>query len=215
MPHATYAAMVTRMDRDVGRILDKLDALGLDRSTIVFFTSDNGPSVEGGSDPAFFRSSGPLRGHKRDVYEGGIRVPLIVRGPGRIRAARTSDEVWALWDVLPTLAELAGAKAPAALDGISMVPSLTGRGPQRPHESLYWEFYEEGSKQAVRAGRWKGVRRPMLTGKLEVYDLQADPGETHDVAARHPDVSARLVRLLDEAHTPSALWRAPAEEAVR
>ena len=215
MPHATYAAMVTRMDRDVGRILDKLDALGLDRSTIVFFTSDNGPSVEGGSDPAFFTSSGPLRGHKRDVYEGGIRVPLIVRGPGRIPAARTSDEVWALWDVLPTLAELAGAKAPAALDGISMVPSLTGRGPQRPHESLYWEFYEEGSKQAVRAGRWKGVRRPMLTGKLEVYDLQADPGETHDVAARHPDVSARLVRLLDEAHTPSALWRAPAEEAAR
>ena len=212
MPHATYAAMVSRLDRDVGRILDKLGELGLNRRTIVFFTSDNGPSVEGGSDPEFFDSNGPFRGIKRDVYEGGIRVPMIAWGPGHIPAGRTSDEVWAMWDVLPTLAALAGVKAPSGIDGISMVPSLTGRGRQPPHGALYWEFYEQGTKQAVRMGRWKGVRQPMITGKLEVYDLQADPGETRDVAARNPGVAARLVRLLDEAHTPSALWRAPAEQ---
>jgi len=213
MPHATYAAMVSRLDRDVGRILDKLGDLGLDRRTIVFFTSDNGPSVEGGSDPGFFDSNGPFRGVKRDVYEGGIRVPMIVRGPGRIPAGRTSDEVWAMWDVLPTLAALAGAKTPADIDGISMVPSLTGRGRPAPHAALYWEFYEQGSKQAVRAGRWKGVRQPMITGNVEVYDLVTDPGETRDVAAGNREVAARLARLLDEAHTPSALWKAPAEQS--
>ena len=211
MPHATYAAMVSRLDRDVGRILDKLGELGLDRRTIVFFASDNGPSVEGGSDPKFFASSGPFRGIKRDVYEGGIRVPMIAWGPGRIPAGRTSDEVWVMWDVLPTLAALAGAKTPSGIDGISMVPALTGRGRQQPHGALYWEFYEQGSKQAVRMGRWKGVRQPMITGKIEVYDLQTDPGETRDVAAGHPEVAARLARLLDAAHTPSALWKAPAE----
>jgi len=215
MPHATYAAMVSRLDRDVGRILDTLRELGLDRNTIVFFTSDNGPSVEGGSDPQFFDSNGPFRGLKRDVYEGGIRVPMIAWGPGRIPAGRTSDQVWALWDVLPTLAELAGARPPAGIDGISMVPSLRGRGRQRQHDHLYWEFYEQGSKQAVRMGRWKGVRQPMMTGRLEVYDLEADPGETRDVSSEHPDVAARLGRLLDEAHTPSALWRAPAEGPAR
>ena len=211
MPHATYAAMVSRLDRDVGRILDKLGALGLDRNTIVFFTSDNGPAVEGGSDPEFFDGNGPLRGFKRDVYEGGIRVPMIAWGPGRIPAARTSDQVWAMWDVLPTLAELAGASAPAGIDGISMVPSLTGRGRQRQHDHLYWEFFEWGSRQAVRTGRWKAVRQPMLTGKVEVYDLQTDVGETRDVSSGHPKVAARLARLMDEAHTPSGLWRAPAE----
>ena len=183
MPHATYAAMVTRLDRDVGRVLDTLAALGLDRDTIVFFTSDNGPSVEGGSDPAFFRSNGGLRGIKRDVYEGGIRVPMIIRWPGRVPAGRTSDQVWAMWDVMPTLAELAGAKAPAGIDGISMVPALRAFGAQQSHEYLYWEFYEQGTKQAVRADRWKGVRQPMVTGRLELYDLQKDPAEAHDVAA--------------------------------
>ena len=214
MPHATYAAMVTRLDRDVGRVLDSLAALGLDDDTIVFFTSDNGPSVEGGSDPAFFRSSGGLRGIKRDVYEGGIRVPMIARGPGRVPAGRTSDQVWAMWDVLPTLAELAGAQAPAGIDGISMVPALLGKGGQRSHETLYWEFHEQGSKQAVRADRWKGVRQPMMTGRLELYDLEQDPAEAHDVAARHPDVAARLGRLMDQARVPSAIWRAPAEETA-
>jgi arylsulfatase A-like enzyme len=215
MPHATYAAMISRLDRDVGRLLDKLRDLGLDRDTVVFFTSDNGPSVEGGSDPEFFDSNGPFRGVKRDVYEGGIRVPMIAWGPGRIPAARTSDQVWAVWDVLPTLAELAGAKPPGGIDGVSMVASLTGRGRQRQHEYLYWEFYEQGSKQAVRMGWWKGVRQPMLTGKLELYDLKTDPGESHELSQRYPAIAARLARLLDEAHTPSAVWRAPAEGSTR
>ena len=136
---------------------------------------------------------------------------MIVWGPGRIPAGRTSDEIWAMWDVLPTLSTLAGAKAPVGIDGISMVASLTGRGRPRPHDALYWEFHEQGSKQAVRMGRWKAVRQPMLTGKLEVYDLVADPGETRDVAAANPGVAARLARLLAESHTPSALWRAPSE----
>jgi arylsulfatase A-like enzyme len=207
MPHATYAAMITRLDRDVGRVLDTLATLGLDGDTIVFFTSDNGPSVEGGSDPAFFRSSGGLRGIKRDVYEGGIRVPMIVRWPGRVPAGQTSDQVWAMWDVMPTLAELAGATAPAGIDGISMVPALLARGAQREHEYLYWEFYEQGTKQAARAARWKGVRQPMMTGRLELYDLEKDLAEAHDVAAAHPDVAARLRRLMDQGHTPSALWK--------
>jgi arylsulfatase A-like enzyme len=211
MPRATYAAMITRMDRDIGRILDKLAALGLDGRTIVFFTSDNGPSVEGGSDPAFFRSAGPFRGVKRDVYEGGIRVPMIVRGPGRIPAGRTSEQVWAMWDVLPTVAELAEVKPMVPMDGISMVPALTGQGRQKQHDHLYWEFHEQGGKEAARWGRWKGVRQPMLTGKLEVYDLETDPGESRNVAAANPDVAARLTRVMDEARTPSPLWPVPGE----
>ena len=140
---------------------------------------------------------------------------MIAWGPGRIPSARTSDQVWALWDVLPTLAELAGARPPDGIDGITMVASLTGRGRQRQHEYLYWEFYEEGSKQAVRMGWWKGVRQPMLTGKLELYDLKTDPGERHELSQRYPAISARLARLLDEAHTPSTVWRAPAEGSTR
>jgi arylsulfatase A-like enzyme len=112
-----------------------------------------------------------------------------------------------MWDVMPTLAELTGAKAPAGIDGISMVPALLARGAQRAHEYLYWEFYEQGTKQAVRADRWKGVRQPMMTGRLELYDLEKDPGEAHDVAAAHPDMAARLGRFMDQAHTPSALWK--------
>jgi arylsulfatase A-like enzyme len=211
MPHATYAAMISRLDRDVGRILDTLDALGLGRNTVVLFTSDNGPSVEGGSDAAFFRSAGPFRGVKRDLYEGGIRVPMIARWPGRFPAGRTEERPWALWDVLPTLAALGGAAVPAGIDGVSMAPALTGRGTAPTRASLYWEFHEQGTSQAVRAGRWKGVRAPMVTGRLEVYDLEADPGETRDVAAANPVVADRLRRLLDEAHTPSVLWPAPAE----
>jgi uncharacterized sulfatase len=215
MPHATYAAMVSRLDRDVGRILDRLRELGLDRNTLVLFTSDNGPSVEGGSDPAFFRSAGPFRGVKRDVYEGGIRVPMLAWWPGRVAAGRTDDTPWALWDLLPTLAELAGARAPGGLDGISMLPTLVGSGTQRAHPPFYWEFHEQGTKQAARDGRWKGVRRPMLTGAVELYDLEADPGETRDLAARHPDVAARLARVMDREHVPSPLWQAPAEQAPR
>jgi arylsulfatase A-like enzyme len=204
-PEKGRAAMITRLDRGVGRLLQKLKDLGLDRNTIVLFTSDNGPHREGGSNPEFFHSSGPLRGVKRDLYEGGIRVPLIARWPGRIEAGAETDLVSAFWDFLPTLAELAGAPSPAGTDGISLLPTLLGRPEQQKrHEFLYWEFHEGGSIQAVRMGRWKAVR-PF--GKpLELYDLQTDLGETHNVAGNHPDIVAQIEKYLTTARTESKFW---------
>lgn len=199
------AAMITRMDRDIGRLFEKLRELGLDEDTIVFFSSDNGPHREGGGDPFFFRSSGPLRGFKRSLHEGGVRVPTIVRGPGRVPAGKTSDQVWAFWDFLPTAAELAGAKAPAGLDGISVVPTLLGKGKQKQHEFLYWEFHEGGSQQAVRTGDWKAVRK-RLGAPLELYNLRTDLGEQNDVAAAHPQVIARIEAYLRTARAESPHW---------
>jgi arylsulfatase A-like enzyme len=202
------AAMITRMDADVGRLLDKLKALGLDERTIVFFTSDNGPHREGGVDPAFFHASGPLRGIKRDLYEGGIREPMIVRWPGRIAAGQVSDFVWAFWDFLPTAAELAGAAAPSNFDGISVVPAIlgaSGKTAPPPHEFLYWEFHEGGFKQAVRMGRWKSVRTKPGRA-LELYDLSNDIGETTNMAAKHPEVVAQIEAYLKRARTDSPNW---------
>lgn len=202
------AAMITRMDADVGRLLDKLKALGLDERTIVFFTSDNGPHREGGVDPAFFHASGPLRGIKRDLYEGGIREPMIVRWPGRIAAGQVSDFVWAFWDFLPTAAELAGVRSPADIDGVSVAPVLfaSSREAASPaHEFLYWEFHEGGFKQAVRMGRWKAVRTK-LNRPLELYDLSNDLGETNSVAAKHPEIVAKIEAYLKQARTDSPNW---------
>ncbi len=197
-----HAAMITRLDGDVGRVLRRLKDLGLEDDTIVFFSSDNGPHKEGGADPAFFHSSGPLRGYKRAMYDGGIRVPMIVRWPGKVESGSTNDSVWAFWDVLPTLAEIAGTPAPSGIDGISQVPAILGKGEQVPHEYLYWEFHEGGSKQAVRTGDWKAVR--LGAGKpLELYDLKNDIGETRDVAGQHPDVVARIEGYLRSARTDS------------
>jgi arylsulfatase A-like enzyme len=203
-PMAAFAAMVTRMDRDVGRLVDQLRARGLDGRTLILFTSDNGPHREGGADPAFFRSSGGLRGIKRDLYEGGIRVPLIARWTGTIPSGRASSHVWAHWDMFPTLAELAGARIPSGLDGISMTRALRGE-PQPTHEFLYWEFHERGFQQAVRMGDWKGVRLKK-NGPLEVYDLEADPAEMQDVAAAQPGVVARIENYLLTARKNSSLW---------
>jgi arylsulfatase A-like enzyme len=199
------AAMISRLDRGVGRIVQKLKDLGIENNTLVFFTSDNGPHREGGANPEFFHSSGPLRGIKRDLYEGGIRVPLIARWPGRIKAGVVTGRVSAFWDLLPTLAELAGAPSPAGTDGISLLPTLLGRPEQqRRHEFLYWEFHEGGSIQAVRMGRWKAVR-PF--GKpLELYDLETDMGETQNVADNHPDVVAKIEKYLTTARTESKFW---------
>lgn len=195
-----FAAMVTRMDRDVGRIVSLLKELGVDDETVIFFSSDNGPHREGGHDPKFFKSSGPLRGIKRDLYEGGIRVPMIVRWPGRIKPGRVSDQVWAFWDFLPTAAEIAGVKPPEGIDGISMLPALLGRE-QTDHEYLYWEFYERGFDQAVRMGDWKGVRH--LGRKMELYNLSEDIGERRDVAADHPDIVEKISKIMHEAHVDS------------
>jgi len=217
-PRAAFAAMVSRLDRDVGRLLAALRESGLDANTLVLFTSDNGPHAEGGADPGFFRSSGPFRGIKRDLYEGGIRVPLIAWWPGAVRPGVT-DQLAAFQDYLPTFAVLAGTRAPAGLDGISFAPILKGSGAQARHRDLYWEFHERGGSQAIRAGKWKGVRlqvRRDADAPLELYDLEADPGETTDVAAEHPGVVARLRARIDAEHTPAADWPLlPAEIALR
>ena len=199
-----YAAMITRLDRDIGRLFAKLKELGLDDNTIVFFTSDNGPHHEGGGDPTFFKSAGPLRGIKRDLYEGGIREPSIVRWPGKIKAGVTSDFPWAFWDFLPTACDVAKIKAPEKIDGTSILPTLFGQI-QTPHEFLYWEFHEGGSRQAVRMSDWKAVRP--VGEKLELYNLKNDFGETHDVSAQHPDIVAKIENYLKTARTESAQWK--------
>lgn len=208
-PRATYAGMVSRIDRDVGRVLDLLAELGLEEDTIVFFTSDNGPHQEGGHDPWFFPSAEPLRGIKRDLYEGGIRVPMIVRAPGRVPAGRTSDAVWAHWDVLPTLATLAGATPPPSVDGVSVHEALTGEAADREHAPLYWEFHERGFEQAVRMGKWKAVRHGP-DQPLELYDLDTDLSEANDVAELNPEIVAKVEEYLSGARTESPLW--PVEE---
>ena len=200
-----FAAMVTRLDRDIGRLLYRVKELGLDENTLVIFSSDNGPHREGGQDPEFFDSSGPLRGIKRDLYEGGIRVPLIARWPGRIEAGGESNHVSAFWDFLPTAAEIAGAEVPLEVDGISYLPALLG-GIQREHEFLYWEFHEGGaSGQAVRMGRWKAVRL-LPSAPLKLYDLSSDLGERNDVAADNPEVVKKIGDYLAGARSESIIW---------
>jgi len=198
-----FAAVVLRMDRDVGRLVDKLDALGLADRTLVLFTSDNGPHQEGGHSADFFDSGGPLRGKKRDLYEGGIRVPTIAYWPGTVPAGRTTGCVSGFVDYFATFADLAGAEAPAT-DGVSLVPTLTGRPEaQKPHAYLYWEFHERGFSQAVRFGMWKAVRNGYREAPVELYDLSADLGEEHDVSAGHPDLVAKAKDLFRTARTES------------
>jgi len=204
-PQKSHAAMITRLDRDVGRLFARLKELGLDENTIVFFTSDNGPHKEGGADPKFFNSSGPLQGFKRSLHDGGIRVPMLVRWPGHIRPGTVNDHVWALWDFLPTAAELAGVKAPAEIDGLSIVPTLLGEEGQKQHEFLYWEFHEGGSKQAVRMGDWKAVREKP-GAPLELFNLQHDISEAHDIAAKHPEIVQKIEAYLAHARTESKEW---------
>jgi arylsulfatase A-like enzyme len=209
-PHAAFAGMVSRLDRDVGRIMALLRETGLDENTIVMFSSDNGPHGEGGADPDFFESNGPLLGIKRDLYEGGVRVPMIARWPGRISPGSITNHVSAFWDVLPTCAELAGLSAPEGIDGISFVPTLRGRSRQRRHNHLYWEFYEQGGKQAVRKGEWKAVRLNVKRnpdGPLELYNLARDIGETTNVADKHPGIVAEMAAIMKRAHTDSEHYK--------
>ena len=203
-PKAAFAAMITRMDRDIGTIAERLHAKGIDRTTLLMFVSDNGPHDEGGGAPQYFKSSGGLRGIKRDLYEGGIRVPFIASWPGTIPAGRVSDHVWAHWDLFPTLAKIGGAKTPAGLDGLSMARALRGLA-QPGHDGLYWEFHERGFQQAARMGRWKAIRLAK-DAPLELYDLDTDRAEAHDVAAAHPDIVKRMDAYLKSARTDSALW---------
>ena len=203
-----FAAMVTRMDRDIGKLFMLLRDLELDDDTIVFFTSDNGAHGEGGHDSSVFNSSGPLRGIKRAMYEGGVRVPMIVRWPGEIDPGSVNDQPWAFWDFMPTAAEIGGAKVPEKIDGISLLPAILGRKQKHQHEYLYWEFHEGGFKQAARFGRWKAVRNGSAK-PIELYDLKTDLGETKDVASQHPDIVARAEQILKSARTESDYWPRP------
>jgi arylsulfatase len=202
-PHAAYAAMVTRLDREVGRLAQLVRDLGLDRDTLIVFTSDNGPTFNGGADWAFFESAGPFRGLKTMVYEGGIRVPMVARWTGKIPAGTVSAHASAFEDYMPTFAEMAGVARPAGIDGQSMLAALQGRASgQKPRDYLYWEFQ---GKQVVRMGSWKGIR-DAATGAFELYDLAKDIGETSEVAAANPAIVSRLEGLMRAAHTDSPLF---------
>jgi arylsulfatase A len=212
-PKATFAAMVTCLDDAVGQVLARLRERGLAENTLVLFASDNGAMSEGGWRREWFQSSGPLRGGKRDMYEGGLRTPLIAWWPGRVPAGEVSNHVSAFWDFVPTACELAGATTPENVDGISYAPTLLGHpAEQRSHDYLYWEFYEQGGKQAVRQGPWKAVRLRALTpgrAKVELYNLDADIAEEHDVAAEHPEIVKRLAALMRKAHVPQGQFAMP------
>jgi arylsulfatase A-like enzyme len=208
-PQAAFAAMIERMDRHVGEIMALLEEQGLAEDTIVIFTSDNGPHSEGGIHPSDFKSGGGLRGQKRDLYEGGIRVPFIVNWPGKIEGGRTSGHVSAFYDIMPTFAELAGAKAPSKLDGLSMVPSILGKKGQATHAHLYWEFHEDGGKQAVRMGDWKAVRLDVSKNRdapIELYNLKTDLAETRNVAEEHPEVVEKAAAIMADEHLPSPIF---------
>lgn len=217
-PRAGYAAMISHLDRDIGKILDELDDLGIADNTLVIFTSDNGPTYNrlGGSDSDFFESAGVFRGLKGSLYEGGIRVPLVARWPGKIPAGSVSDLPSAFWDLLPTLAEVTGTSAPDGIDGVSLLPTWTGqKARQRQRDHLYWEFRSYGGQQAVRRGKWKAIRQKMLARgnttplKIELYDLQNDPGEQNDVAEDHPELVAQFDRIMSESRSPSELFPIP------
>ncbi len=214
-PQKAHAAMITRMDADVGRLLARLEEMGVDENTLILFSSDNGPHAEGGNDPSFNDSNGPLKGIKRDLTDGGIRVPTIARWPGKIAAGKTSDFVGSFMDVMPTLAEVAGAgdALPKDLDGLSFVPTLVGQPErQEQHDHLYWAFYERGGGQAVRMGKWKAVQQPLAT-PIRLYDLSADIGEEHDLAAGHGDIVARAAAAMKAAYQPNEEWKFPAAGA--
>ena len=189
-----FAALITRMDRDIGTLLAALGDGGIDHNTLIVFSSDNGPHREGGHDPDYFSSRGPLRGIKRDLYEGGIRMPFLTRWTGRIRGGQVSGQVLAFWDILPSLCELAGVPRPASLDGISVLPALLGER-RVEHPPLYWEFHERGFSQAVRFGDWKAVRNNPQK-PIELYALETDIGEKNDVAAGNAPVAQKAAELM-------------------
>lgn len=204
-PKATFAAMLTRLDGDVGKLLDLLTALGIDKNTYVFFTSDNGPHQEAGANPVFFDSNGPLRGIKRDLYEGGIRVPMLVRGPG-VPAGRVSDQPWANWDILPTLCQLVGALKPGGIDGLPLADLLHGRaGTRETNRVLFWQFSEGELRQALMQGNWKLIRlkKSGQPERIELYDLGRDLAEVNNLANQNPDRVKALLALMETQQSPA------------
>ncbi len=208
-PRAAFAAMITLLDDQVGEIVAKVEELGIADKTLIIFTSDNGAHQEGGADPKFFNSNGPFRGHKRDLFDGGVHVPMIACWPGKIAAGSESDHISAFWDMVPTFNELAGVSVPEDSDGISMVPALLGKGDQPKHKYLYWEFHERGGRIAVRMGKWKGVRYNVLkdpNAPMKLFDVTVDPGEQKNVAGEHPEVVEQILGIMKKARTHSDIF---------
>ncbi|EPR68217.1 arylsulfatase [Cyclobacterium qasimii] len=214
-PRAAFVAMVELLDKQVGEIVAKLEELGIRDNTMIIFTSDNGPHKEGGADPDFFNSNGPWRGYKRDLYEGGIRVPMIANWPGKIAPGQT-DHISAFWDIYPTVAALTGSELPENTDGISFAPVLIGnKEDQKSHEYLYWEFIEQGGKQAIRKGNWKAIRlnlRKEDNPAIELYNLEEDPAEENNIADKHPDLVKSFKALMEANHTPNPVFKLYASE---
>ncbi len=213
-PRAAYAAMVTHMDKGIGQIMNLVKELELDENTIILFSSDNGPAKNrlAGTDSVYFKSANGFRGFKGSLYEGGIRIPLVARWPGKIKAGTVSDLQSAFWDILPTFCDLAEVKTPDGIDGISLAPTLLGQdGKQKKHDYLYWEFPSYGGQQALRMGKWKAVRQNMLQGKnpvikTELYDLKADPAESVDLADKYPEVLKKIEQVMKDARVPSETY---------
>ena len=209
LPHAQFAAMIGRLDRYVGEIVKTLEEKGLAQNTLIIFTSDNGPHRENGGDPEYFNSNGIYKGIKRDLYEGGIRVPFIAYWPGKIKPAVT-NQIAALWDLYPSFLSLAGIRSnQPQQDGISLLPNWLQKGKQEKHDYLYWEFHENDGRQAIRWKRWKAVKLAVMKNEkapLELYDLQNDPEEQHNVASQKPRLVKKLAALIEKGHTPNPDW---------
>ena len=207
--HAAFAAMVTLLDDQVGEVIDKICQLGLSEHTLVIFTSDNGPHLEGGADPDYFNSNGIYTGYKRDLYEGGIRVPTIAWWPGTIAPNTQTDHLSAFWDVYPTMADLTGQEIHDSVDGISFLPTLLGKGEQQQHDYLYWEFHEKNGRQAIRKGDWKLVRYDVFTPgetTTELYSIAEDPSESRNLARENPAIAEALLQLMEAARTESPVF---------
>jgi len=205
--HAAFAAMIDLMDEQVGTIMAKVKELGMDNNTLIIFSSDNGPHKEGGADPDYFDSNGIFKGYKRDVYEGGIRVPMIARWTGVIKPGTETNHPSAFWDVMPTFAELLNVPIKHTIDGVSFLPTLKGnKKEQKHHDYLYWEFHEQGGKRALRQGDWKLVQTNVSAnppGKFELYNLKKDPSETTDLSAKYSEKVRELTGLMLSARIPS------------
>jgi arylsulfatase A-like enzyme len=205
-----YASMIERLDNTLEQIIETLKETGIDQNTIVFFTSDNGATNIAG-EWKIFNSNAPLRGEKRDPFEGGIRVPMIVQYPEKVNAGQTNDLVWYFADVMPTLAEIAKISSPENIDGISVYPTILGNDQDLSQRYIYWEFYERKGWRAVRFGNWKAIQQGMkneVPDNIELYDLSSDIGETNNIADQHPEIIKKAEKMFEEAHTPSVnyLW---------
>lgn len=207
--HAAFAAMINLIDKQVGEVIAKLKELGIEKNTLIIFSSDNGPHLEGGADPDYFNSSGSLRGYKRDLYEGGVREPMIVWWPGKIQAKLKSDHISAFWDVMPTVAEIAGIETPEHMDGISFLPTLINQQDQKQHEYLYWEFHGESRKRALLMDEWKlielNVNNPKKS-KIELYNLAVDSIEKNDVSAEYPEMVKNMMIQMENARNESEVF---------